>query len=335
LAWDTDHEIYVWNAADGRKVSQYKVSLVGNRSGPIAVGGGGPAYYAAISPNGEFVAFHIQDNFIAIYELETGRLIRRVGALPGNTSAIALSPDSKTIAWGESPKGNIRLVEVITGRERHTFVGHKGPLLTLAFAANGKTLVSGSRDTTALVWDLTGQHSTKSPLAKSLSPIEIEACWADLAGEDAALGYQTTRRLAAAAENAVPYLAPKLSPIPAVDEKRLARLIADLDKDEFRVRQAAAKELEEIGDAASGALRTALEGKQSLELIRRIQGLLDKLTMEWQNPRPESLRILRALETLELAATPDARAVLARLAGGAPGARLTQEAAAALDRLGR
>lgn len=45
------------------------------------------------------------------------------------------------------------------------------------------------------------------------------------------------------------------------------------------------------------------------------------------------LRLLRAIEVLECAATPEARRVLKRLAGGEPRALLTREARAALERL--
>jgi hypothetical protein len=49
--------------------------------------------------------------------------------------------------------------------------------------------------------------------------------------------------------------------------------------------------------------------------------------------QPELLRGVRAVEVLERAGTPEARQLLAALAGGAPGALLTREAAASLQRL--
>lgn len=48
---------------------------------------------------------------------------------------------------------------------------------------------------------------------------------------------------------------------------------------------------------------------------------------------PELLRSLRAVEVLEYVASRDAVNVLRTLAKGMPGARLTREARAALDRL--
>jgi hypothetical protein len=65
----------------------------------------------------------------------------------------------------------------------------------------------------------------------------------------------------------------------------------------------------------------------------RIVKILTKV--EELGPSPEDLRAARALEVLEHLGTADARALLRALAGGSPGARLTGEARAALQRLGR
>src|SRR5262249_11604410 len=109
-------------------------------------------------------------------------------------------------------------------------------------------------------------------------------------------------------------------------------LIADLDSDRFAVRQKATEELERLEELAAPALRQALEGKPSLEAGRRIRALLERVRTI---PPRESLRGLRAIETLECIGTPDAQQVLKSLAQGTPEARLTQEAKAALQRLAK
>ena len=45
------------------------------------------------------------------------------------------------------------------------------------------------------------------------------------------------------------------------------------------------------------------------------------------------MKLLRAVEVLERSRTPEAKALLERLSAGAPEARLTQDAKAALERL--
>jgi hypothetical protein len=121
----------------------------------------------------------------------------------------------------------------------------------------------------------------------------------------------------------------KVRPVAAVDSRRLARLVADLDDPEFRVRDRAAQELKDLGELAAPALQQVLTGQPSAEVRRRAETLLaasSELTAE-------QLRGLRAVEALEHARSAEARQVLQSLAEGAPAARLTQEAKAALARL--
>jgi hypothetical protein len=93
------------------------------------------------------------------------------------------------------------------------------------------------------------------------------------------------------------------------------------------------KELAGEEELAAPALRKVLEGKPSLEVRKRVESLLDALKEPVTSS--EKLRLLRAVETLERADSPEARALLERLAQGTPEARLTREAKAALQRLAR
>jgi hypothetical protein len=124
----------------------------------------------------------------------------------------------------------------------------------------------------------------------------------------------------------------RLSPAVAPAPGRLAGYVADLDSPHFLTRQNATHELELLAELAEPALRKALAGRPALESRRRIEQLLDKLDAPLT--RPEQLRGIRAVEVLELVGTRAARELLAALAKGAAGARLTSEAAAARARLG-
>jgi hypothetical protein len=116
-----------------------------------------------------------------------------------------------------------------------------------------------------------------------------------------------------------------------VDERGIARLVRDLDSDDFVTRENAAKQLDRLGQQAVPALRQALSGSPSLEARRRAEGLLEK----WQPLvlKGDGLRLVRAVELLELANTAKARQVLRTLAEGDPGARQTRDARASLERL--
>jgi hypothetical protein len=116
------------------------------------------------------------------------------------------------------------------------------------------------------------------------------------------------------------------------DLAQVARLVRDLDSDQFAVRKEAGEELERLADLAAPALRQALDGKPSAEVRRRVSGLLEQLE---SGTTPEQLRCLRVIEVLERTGTPATRQLLQELAGGAAAARQTREANAALDRLDR
>jgi hypothetical protein len=79
-------------------------------------------------------------------------------------------------------------------------------------------------------------------------------------------------------------------------------------------------------------LRTALKTDLSAEQRRRIEEALATLT---DVPQAHALRDLRAVEVLERMGSAEAKSLLEMLANGAPEARLTREAEAALQRLAR
>jgi len=123
----------------------------------------------------------------------------------------------------------------------------------------------------------------------------------------------------------------KLQSTPPLDIRQVERLIADLDHEQFDVREGAARELEKLGERAEPALRKALAGKPSLEARRRLEGLLNRV--EGGRLSAETVRQIRAVEVLESIGELEAQRVLSKLAAGPPEWRLTQEARAAVRRL--
>jgi hypothetical protein len=114
------------------------------------------------------------------------------------------------------------------------------------------------------------------------------------------------------------------------DAAKIARWIADLDSDQFAVRQAAAKELENVGPRVEPPIQKALQGKIALETRRRLEQVVKNLP---DIPDPDTARAIRAIMVLERIGSTEARRVLESLARGAPGARETEEAKASLIRL--
>jgi RNA polymerase sigma factor (sigma-70 family) len=83
-----------------------------------------------------------------LWEVKTGRLLR---TLPSGESAVAFSPDGRTLAATNS--GAIHLYETQTWQERGRLAGDGG-ITALAFTADGRRLVSGNSSATGMVWDV-------------------------------------------------------------------------------------------------------------------------------------------------------------------------------------
>ncbi len=283
----------------------------------------------ATDDQGKIVEGAKPEHYLMFLDLATGCVAGRFDQVTTDASSLAFSPDSRMLAWGGYNDPTVHLLEVAGVRERHRFVGHRGFVFALTFSADGHVLLSGSSDTTGLIWDLARRPDPRP----APSAAEMEKLWNDLDGEDAARAYEAIVKLAAAPDVAAPFLRRRVRPVPSVNEKYLARLITDLDDGEFATRQKAIRELEKLGDRAVPAYCRTLEGKPSIETRRRLEDLLEKSGPAWWDVSGERLRSLRAVEVLELAGTKDARETLATLAGGAGGARLTEQAKAALERL--
>lgn len=328
VAWSGDGKVRVWEAATGRKMREFPLPLSKYPNTH-------QAYNAALSPDGQVLAMEYQPKdekqscLLLLKDLITGQVIHRLDKSPSSPRNLhAFSPDGRMLAWTGFKYGTIQLLETSTGRERRRLAGHRGPITALDFSADGRRLLSGCSDTTALVWDL---GSARGPATAA----EVEALWADLAGEDAARAYQAILQLAAAPNIAITFLRKHIPPAPAVEAKRLAHLIADLDSDDFTTREKAMGELQKLGEQALPAYRKALDSKPSLESRRRLEELQTKAQAAWWDVSGERLRSLRAIEVLELAGTKEARQVLEMFAAGGEGARLTEEAKAARKRLQR
>lgn len=297
----------------------------------------GQTWPLAFSPDGRLLASNNFDgsrsdkegqsrNRMHLWETATAA---EVLSLPGCDAnhLVAFSPDCRLLAL-TAPGQEILVWDLRLGRERRRFQGFDADVTYLAFSPDGRRLVSGLTDSTLLIWDV---EDTKNPPVQ-IGSADAAKVWNDLAGRDAARAFRARGLLAAAPEEALALLKKHLHPVKPADPQRLSRLLADLDSDEFAVREKAQAELEQLRELAEPALRKALANKPTLEVRRRALAVLDQL----REPitRPESLRTRRAVAVLEDIGTAAARRLLEDLAKGAPEARLTREAKAALQRLG-
>lgn len=270
---------------------------------------------------------------VRLWDTATGKELSRHLGNQEEITALAFSPDGKLIVSGAGGLGDtdnsVHVWEAATGRLIRRFESQHSDVISVAFAPNGLTIASGAGDSTILLWDITGRQKDGKLRRLALTPRQLEECWTALADEDAGKAYQVVWKLAAASEQAVPFLQKQLPSVPRPDAETIARLIADLDSENFKVRQRATEELTKFGDAIIPDLRRALEGKPPLEKRRRVQQLLERASA-WT---PRRLREHRAIQALEHIGTPAAKDVLRALADGAAETLPAQEAQAALRRL--
>jgi WD40 repeat protein len=295
----------------------------------------------ALSPDAKLAAVGIHETQpqggwktrgVRVVELATGQEIFQVD---GPIDFVAFSPDGWTVATGD-PEA-LCLWDAATGAPlfrrswpkdlpgtRH----FRTPIESLAFFPDGRAIVTGQGDGTALVWDLAPKTLPTPKVAPDLGPKELDAAWADLAG-DAQRAYRTVGLLTSAPTQAVPYLKEHLQAVAEAEPKRVEQLVSDLNSDDFETRKAATETLIKLGERIEPAVRKALEQKPSLEVSQRLATVLDAMS----TPTTDSLRAHRAIHALERIGTRDARQVLQMLAVGAATARQTREAKDALERL--
>ncbi len=163
-----DGKTFVLNA--GNHFHVFDVAT-GKESGKIA-NEGGNVLSVAVSPDGKHLLASAsgkavlsadrrrispaKEHPLCLWELATGKLVRRVMLAGNRAGPVAFSPDGKRFAVGMGrPEFKVRMWDVAGGEELRPLEGFRGRVTALAFTPDGKRLISGMDDTSALVWDLT------------------------------------------------------------------------------------------------------------------------------------------------------------------------------------
>src|SRR5262249_47182095 len=225
IASTVTERLSLWDAVTGREVYRQKLS----------------GHELTFSPDGLLLGVYSDPTCI----LETGSgaevvKIQHRGR-PGRCWSLAFSPDGRYLAITEAE--DVGIWDVLAGKFVHTFRGHRAWTTSVAFTPDGKRLISGAEDTTALVWDVGAVPEEKLPAP------DWASLWDTLKLADRRAAYTAFWHLRRAPEKTVALLGEHLRPVPAVDPGRLERLLKDLDAPVFAVREKATEELRRIGDA--------------------------------------------------------------------------------------
>jgi WD40 repeat protein len=282
----------------------------------------------AFAPNERWLATSGAGGTVYVWETASGSERRRLEGDKIPLTAVAVSPDGRLVAAGLD-SGIVRVWHLATGEKLRDFTGHDGIVKALAFTPNGR-LFSACLDGTGFLWDVSRLKPKDTPA--KLSKDALDTAWANLLSDDAKKAFETVTRLTATPDLAVELFRTRLTTSGVADAKVIDKLIAQLDDEDFEVREKATKELAALGGQAEGALRRALKATPSAEVTRRIEELLKK--QDGGNVvSGERLRQERALEVLEDLGTPETKKLLEALTKGPADAWLTTEAQTVLKRM--
>jgi len=106
----------------------------------------------AFSSNGRFIATASEDGTAVIWNVRSGQTVCDPLRHRFAVSAVRFTPDSLKIATASDSTAQVW--DVATGAAITESLQHEKPIACLAFSSDGRTLVTGSADRTARIWDL-------------------------------------------------------------------------------------------------------------------------------------------------------------------------------------
>ncbi|MGD0516125.1 MAG: WD40 repeat domain-containing serine/threonine-protein kinase, partial [Thermoguttaceae bacterium] len=168
LTGSLDNTAILWDANTGAKIRTFS-------------GHGGAISSVVFSPDGKLVLTGSEDKTAILWDANTGAKIRTFSGHGDLISSVAFSPDGKRVLTGSwdttailwdadisklamrenaaeekaaAEKAKADAEKANFGKQIHTFRGHNAAVSSVAFSPDGKRVLTGSWDTTAILWDV-------------------------------------------------------------------------------------------------------------------------------------------------------------------------------------
>jgi RNA polymerase sigma factor (sigma-70 family) len=147
-----DQTVRLWESATGKETAQ----LTGHESGVLCV---------AFAADGKTLASGGSDGKLRLWDLATAKETNQFDAEEGrrgDVAGVSFSPDGKRVAACAVTSRVVRVFDIASGKETHTFPG--GWFRCVVFSPDGKTLAAGDGYNAIHLWEM--------PSGKILQPAE-------------------------------------------------------------------------------------------------------------------------------------------------------------------
>jgi RNA polymerase sigma factor (sigma-70 family) len=151
-AEENDISISLWDLATGRELRRVGRTdacphrLAFTPDGTALVSGEQSIGFGPVTDVTRTTTLHLWD-------VATGRELRRWEPRAQGTGCLTIAPDGKTVAWVAFQEHLIRFWDLAAGDQVRPPAGHRGAIGDAAFTPDGKTLVTVSEDRTLRFWD--------------------------------------------------------------------------------------------------------------------------------------------------------------------------------------